>query len=169
MQGSGEAVSIFRLNKKGLSALLLESGQRGFQKLRSLRHPHILACLDGAELETDIVMATEEVMPLRDWLNTRVEKEHKDDQIAWGMHCICSALKFLHESCKQSHNSISLNSIFVTRGGDWKLGGMDVIGNADRGDMFLQQYSFVQELIQVKYQSETEICVYTCTRSQAYT
>eukprot|EP00953_Heterococcus_sp_UTEX-ZZ885_P015172 8544-Heterococcus_DN1.PRE.1 len=124
-RGSGEAVSIFRLNKKGLSALLLESGQRGFQKLRSLRHPHILACLDGAELETDIVMATEEVMPLRDWLNTRVEPEHKDDQIAWGMHCICSALKFLHESCKQSHNSISLNSIFVTRGGDWKLGGMD--------------------------------------------
>lgn len=36
-------------------------------------------------------------------------------KVAWGMHCLCSALKFLHEDCKLYHNNISTDSVFVTR------------------------------------------------------
>ncbi|CAN0460963.1 unnamed protein product, partial [Ectocarpus sp. 8 AP-2014] len=43
------------------------------------------------------------------------------------MHCLCSALKFLHEDCKFYHNNISTDTVFVTSGGDWKLGGMDLL------------------------------------------
>jgi hypothetical protein len=60
-QSTGESVTVFRLAKKATPPLHVEAGQRGFQKLRMLRHPYILACLDGAELDTDMVMATEEV------------------------------------------------------------------------------------------------------------
>ncbi|KAG5189980.1 kinase-like domain-containing protein [Tribonema minus] len=143
-RANGETVSIFRLAKKGTSPLAVEAGQRGFQKLRSLRHPYILACLDGAELDTDVVMATEEVVPLGDWLATRIEAGKKDDQIAWGMHCMCAALKFLHESCKQSHNNVCADTIFVTRGGDWKLGGMDLLSALDGSDNFLQIHQSIQ-------------------------
>lgn len=31
------------------------------------------------------------------------------------MHCLCSALKFLHEDCKFYHNNISTDTVFVTR------------------------------------------------------
>lgn len=31
------------------------------------------------------------------------------------MHCLCSALKFLHEDCKLYHNNISTDTVFVTR------------------------------------------------------
>ncbi|CAN0523568.1 unnamed protein product, partial [Ectocarpus sp. 12 AP-2014] len=43
------------------------------------------------------------------------------------MHCLCSALKFLHEDCKFYHNNISTDTVFATSGGDWKLGGMDLL------------------------------------------
>lgn len=36
-------------------------------------------------------------------------------KVAWGMHCLCSALKFLHEDCKLYHNNISTDTVFVTR------------------------------------------------------
>lgn len=143
-QANGETVSIFRLAKKGAPPLLVEAGQRGFQKLRGLRHPYILACLDGAELETDVVMATEEVVPLTDWLASRIEPGRKDDQMAWGMHCMCAALQFLHESCKQSHNNVCMDTIFVTRGGDWKLGGMDLLSALDGSDPFLMVHQGIQ-------------------------
>lgn len=38
-------------------------------------------------------------------------------KVAWGMHCLCSALKFLHEDCKFYHNNISTDTVFVTRFG----------------------------------------------------
>ncbi|CAM9982216.1 unnamed protein product [Choristocarpus tenellus] len=56
----GEPVSIFRLSFKDCPPHALESGRHGFLKTRTLRHPYVLSCLDGAELETEIVIATGE-------------------------------------------------------------------------------------------------------------
>lgn len=144
-RANGEKVTIFRLTKKPtLSPILLEAGQRGFSKLRALRHPYILPCLDGADLDTEIVMATEEVVPLAEWLANSIETGKKEDQVAWGMYCVFSALRFLHEQSRQSHNNISLDTIFVTKGGDWKLGGMDLLCALDGSDPFLQLHQSVQ-------------------------
>ncbi|CAN0065605.1 unnamed protein product [Pylaiella littoralis] len=128
----GGPVSIFRLDLKTCPPIAKVAGQDAMKSLRTLRHPHVLACLDSVQLETEYVIATEEVIPLMRWVREFCEPSKKDEQVAWGMHCLCSALKFLHEDCKFYHNNISTDTIFVTRrvqllGGDWKLGGMDLL------------------------------------------
>eukprot|EP00903_Cladosiphon_okamuranus_P016041 g14811.t1 len=123
----GGPVSIFRLDLKTCPPIAKVSGQDGMKNLRTLRHPHVLACLDSVQLETEYVIATEEVIPLVKWLRENCEEGKKDEQVAWGMHCLCCALKFLHEDCKFYHNNISTDTVFVTSGGDWKLGGMDLL------------------------------------------
>eukprot|EP00752_Nemacystus_decipiens_P008452 g7555.t1 len=126
-RAGGGAVSIFRLDLKSCPPIAKVSGQDGMKNLRTLRHPHVLACLDSVQLETEYVIATEEVIPLKKWVWAHCEEGKKDEQVAWGMYCLCSALKFLHEDCKLYHNNVSTDSVFVTSGGDWKLGGMDLL------------------------------------------
>ena len=40
------------------------------------------------------------------------------------------ALSFLHTNCKCIHRNICPHSIYVTRSGTWKLGGLEFLGNA---------------------------------------
>lgn len=51
-------MSIFRLILKTCPYFATESGRHGVQKLRTLKHPHVLACLEAAEMEMEIVLAT---------------------------------------------------------------------------------------------------------------
>ncbi|CAN0492965.1 unnamed protein product, partial [Ectocarpus sp. 8 AP-2014] len=54
----GGRVSIFRLDLKTCPPIARVSGQEGMKSLRTLRHPHVLACLDSVQLETEYVIAT---------------------------------------------------------------------------------------------------------------
>lgn len=51
-------MSIFRLDLKTCPPIAKVSGQDGMKSLRTLRHPHVLACLDSVQLETEYVIAT---------------------------------------------------------------------------------------------------------------
>lgn len=51
-------MSIFRLDLKTCPPISKVSGQNGMKNLRTLRHPHVLACLDSVQLETEYVIAT---------------------------------------------------------------------------------------------------------------
>ncbi len=64
-------MSIFRLDKKGARAESVEAGQRCFQRIRTLRHPYILPYVDGTEMEMELVLVTEHVVPLRSYLQTK--------------------------------------------------------------------------------------------------
>jgi SCY1-like protein 1 len=131
-------VTIFRLDKKRNSAADVEAGKRGFLRLRTLRHPHVLACIDGAELDGEVVLATEPVVSLRSWMSVRVVgSESHADAVAWGMYCLCNALRFIHMDCKLAHCNINLDTVFVTPGGDWRLGGMDLLGPMDASNTIL--------------------------------
>ncbi|CAN0270943.1 unnamed protein product [Discosporangium mesarthrocarpum] len=57
-RAGGQPVSIFRVTFKDCPPHVVEGGRHAFQKTRTLRHPNVLSCLDGIELETEIVMAT---------------------------------------------------------------------------------------------------------------
>ncbi|CAN0316212.1 unnamed protein product [Ascophyllum nodosum] len=138
-RSGGEQVSIFRLTLKTCPPIAREAAKAGMQSLRTLRHPHVLACLDSVQLDTEYVIATEKVMPLMQWMREHCEPRKKDDQVAWGMHCLCCALKFLHEDCKLYHNNISTDTVFVNSGGDWKLGGMDLLSPLGGKDYSIAQ------------------------------
>ena len=51
-------MSIFRLTLKTCPPIAGVAGKAGMQSLRTLRHPHVLACLDSVQLETEYVIAT---------------------------------------------------------------------------------------------------------------
>ncbi len=64
-------MSIFRMDKKAANSESVEAGRRGFQRIRTLRHPYILPYVDGAEMETELVLVTEHVVPLRSYLQKK--------------------------------------------------------------------------------------------------
>jgi SCY1-like protein 1 len=121
-QADGAAVSILKLDKVATPRLKLEAAQHGFQRIRTLRHPYILQYLDGAELEKEMVVVTEPVTSLGEWLQS-LGGDMREEQIAWGLRCLLSALHFLSNDCKMTHGLICPDTVFVTRAGDWKLGG----------------------------------------------
>lgn len=122
---SFENVTVFRFTKAD-SIAKAECAQRGIQKLRTMKHPNILAFVDGSELDGSIVMATEAAIPLSVWIEeqqsvTDSDKKQLQQEIVWGFHCIVDALQFIHRTCKFVHGLIHPESIYITRTGDWKL------------------------------------------------
>ena len=63
-----------------------------FQKLRLLRHPHILKFIGVAETERHIRIFTEDVLPLDHCIN-----KLENFEIISGLHNILEAVVFLHE------------------------------------------------------------------------
>lgn len=121
-QADGSEVSIFKLDKVSTPKLKLEAAQHGFQKMKTMRHPYILQFLDGADLDKELVMVTEPVRPVREWVNS-LSGESKDDQLAWGLRCLLSALDFLNATHSLTHGYVCPDTVFVTAAGDWKLAG----------------------------------------------
>ena len=141
-----EGVNIFKFIKTpsapGISKL--NCAQRHWQKLRTLKHPYILAFLDGADIENEaLILVTEECLPLDAWLN-KVSISGSNiandaaivHELLWGFKCILNALTFLHDTCTLSHSYLGLHAIYVTKNGDWKLGSLDLAGNIANYDDF---------------------------------
>ena len=131
----GERVTAFRAN-------LAKLGDRGnlakhaFKKTRTLRHPHILAIIDGQETDMALEVICEAVTPLPDWLRAQREKASPKQLAAvltWGLRCVLEALNFLHTQ-NLCHGLCCAESIFVTESGDFKLWGLDVIASLDGED-----------------------------------
>ncbi|KAJ8910352.1 hypothetical protein NQ315_004968 [Exocentrus adspersus] len=93
-----------------------------FNNLMIYRHPCIVKYVSSWQKNCKFYLAVEEVTPLSHvlpLLNTL--------QICVGLHSILKALHFLHEKASVSHNNICISSIYVTRDGSWKLGGMEYL------------------------------------------
>lgn len=71
---------------------------------------------------SEFFLAVEDVKPLSHILPTL-----NGLQICIGLHSILKALCFLHEKALVSHNNVCVASIYVTKDGRWKLGGMEYL------------------------------------------
>jgi hypothetical protein len=58
----------------------------------------------------------------------RVEYNFIDVEYRYGFSQITDALTFLHVSCRYVHRNVCPSSVYVTRSGSWKLGGLEFIG-----------------------------------------
>ena len=116
-------VSIFRFNKSQTECISL--AQRNWQKLRKMRHPYIVSVLDGIDLEQELLMVTEHVIPLEIWQSRKSSNDATAEEVIWGLKCIIEALDFVHVNCNTLHGYLGPHSIFVAKNGDWKLGAMD--------------------------------------------
>ncbi len=142
-----EGVIIFKFIKTpsapGISKL--PCAQRNWQKLRTLKHPYILAFLDGADIENEaLILVTEECLPLDAWLNKVAASGNNISndaatiqELLWGFKCILNALTFIHDTCTLSHSYLGLHAIYVTKNGDWKLGSLDLTGNISNYDDYM--------------------------------
>ena len=138
-------VSIFKFAKKS-DASNLDFAQHSLQKIKLMKHPKILSCLDSVDDEENIIMVTEKCTPILKWINLHAQKESPEDFhqiIRWGCRCLLEGLDFLHMRCNTIHANFSINSIFVTPDGDWKIGALDLlckIGSFD-DENFLKRYN----------------------------
>ncbi|CAG9537129.1 unnamed protein product [Cercopithifilaria johnstoni] len=95
------------------------------RKLKTLRHPNVLAYLDSTEMNGTFYLITEACVPLKIYITkTKLTDKQRDFVVSWGLFQLMSCLKFLHQEAELSHENIR-RSVYVTESGDWKLGGFE--------------------------------------------
>lgn len=137
-------VTIFIFDKKKQDKLPL--AQNAFKRFKTIRHPNILRYIDGIELETSIYIVTEEVKPLVERLPSI---KTQDNALSWGLYTTAKALGFINNDCNLVHGCLSVNSLFVTKAGDWKLGGLDLISDLNDSEAMWKRYN--GEVLNAKY------------------
>ena len=108
---------------------LLPLARNAFRKLRALRHPNILKFLDGSESDSAIWIVTEPVQSLATGLALLA-----DESKVYGLLHVASALAFLNREGQSVHGGLRTTTVWVTPGGEWKLGGMEVCSRLDEPD-----------------------------------
>ncbi len=79
-------------------------------------------------MPTALHIVTEKIEPLD--LSTTLEARDMDASVTIGLQQITSAISWLNNECKIVHGNLTPTSIFITKGGDWKLGGFDLAAPA---------------------------------------
>ena len=138
-EGEKEAVTIFSFAKKQNADRLIPA-QRCIQKAKTLKHPFIVSYIESAEYDESLVLVTEQCKPLEAWLSENTTKKSAEE-LVWGFRCVLDALQFLHNN-GLTHGYLGLHAIFVTKGGDMKLGALDLVANMTVEDdlAFLRTY-----------------------------
>ncbi|KAL9646531.1 hypothetical protein ABK040_006525 [Willaertia magna] len=121
-RSDGEIVTIFKFDFDSNTPYdKIELAKASLKRLRGLRHPNVISFLDGIELTNTIYIVTEYVVPLQLEINTIRNQLSGLDYISWGFYQIVQVLTFLHGN-NMYHCNINIESIFVDKSGDWKLG-----------------------------------------------
>ncbi|XP_076015669.1 N-terminal kinase-like protein [Genypterus blacodes] len=133
-KASGEPVSVFVYEVSQGSEQQTQLAKAAFKRMKTLRHPNILAYVDGLETEKSLYLVTEQVTPLAAHLKAQTEKGGAGElEVSWGLHQIVKALSFLVNDCHLLHNNLGVWAVFVDRAGEWKLGALDHVA-PEQGD-----------------------------------
>ncbi|GAA5997353.1 hypothetical protein JCM5350_002572, partial [Sporobolomyces pararoseus] len=137
---------------------LLQLAKNSFRKLRSTRHPNVLKFLNGSESDTSIWIITEPVTPLSIVLKQEgLSLESK----VYGLLHLNTALSFLNKmegegGSKSVHGGLRLeNSVWVTKSGEWKLGGIELCTRLDDSQGTI--WSLASNLPDSRYYASPEI------------
>ncbi|KAF9432213.1 hypothetical protein BGZ76_011118 [Entomortierella beljakovae] len=103
----------------------LPLARNAFKKFRTIRHPDLIKYIDGVETESYIYIATDAVTPLQDHLRTEMDP----NLIRWGLYKVANVLKFLTVDASFIHGNIRTSSIFITKSGEWKVGGFELLSS----------------------------------------
>uniref|UniRef100_A0A673WTJ5 N-terminal kinase-like protein n=1 Tax=Salmo trutta TaxID=8032 RepID=A0A673WTJ5_SALTR len=122
----GEPVSVFVYEVSTGTEEQAQLAKAAFKRMKTLRHPNILAYVDGLETEKSLYLVTEQVTSLAAHLKAQSDRGGSGElEISWGLHQIVKAVSFLVNDCHLLHNNLGIWSVFVDRAGEWKLGGLD--------------------------------------------
>nr|XP_040031071.1 N-terminal kinase-like protein [Gasterosteus aculeatus aculeatus] len=131
---NGEPVSVFLYEFAQGTEQQTQLAKAAFKRMKTLRHPNILAYVDGLETEKSLYLVTEQVTPLAVHLKAQADRGGSGElEVSWGLHQIVKALSFLVNDCHLLHNNVGVSAVFVDRAGEWKLGGLDHV-TPEQGD-----------------------------------
>ncbi|KAG5263467.1 hypothetical protein AALO_G00265150 [Alosa alosa] len=131
---TGEPVSVFVYEVSQGTEAQTQLAKAAFKRMKTLRHPNILAYVDGLETEKSLYLVTEPVIPLSTHLKARPDMGGSGElEVSWGLHQIVKALSFVVNDCHLLHNNLGIWTVFVDRAGEWKLGGLDYM-TSQQGD-----------------------------------
>ncbi|XP_032662625.1 N-terminal kinase-like protein [Odontomachus brunneus] len=132
---AGEDVSVFVFDVKNGGEQQLDIARSAVKRLKTLRHPSILAYLDSLETDKMVYLATERVEPLHNRLTRKCNSESASKNelyFSWGIFQITRALNFLNNDGNLRHNNVNLWTVFVNEeSGEWKLGGVEYMTAVD--------------------------------------
>ncbi|KAF9155097.1 hypothetical protein BG015_011065 [Linnemannia schmuckeri] len=103
----------------------LPLARNAFKKFRTIRHPDLIKYIDGVETESYIYIVTDAVTPLQDHLRSDLDP----NLIRWGLFKVATVLKFLTVDASFIHGNIRTSSIFITKSGEWKVGGFEALSS----------------------------------------
>ncbi|KAF9115307.1 hypothetical protein BGX27_008309 [Mortierella sp. AM989] len=103
----------------------LPLARNAFKKFRTIRHPDLIKYIDGVETESYIYIVTDAVTPLQDHLRADLDP----NLIRWGLYKVANVLKFLTVDASFIHGNIRTSSIFITKSGEWKVGGFEALSS----------------------------------------
>lgn len=101
--------------------------RNAFKKLKLIKFPGIITIFDFIENDSNLYIITERVVPLSNYLEVN---NLSNDALVAGLYSIEKSLKFVNEECNSVYGGLNFyNSVFVTRLGEWKLMGFEVVTN----------------------------------------
>uniref|UniRef100_A0A8C6KTQ9 N-terminal kinase-like protein n=1 Tax=Nothobranchius furzeri TaxID=105023 RepID=A0A8C6KTQ9_NOTFU len=131
---TGDPVSVFVYEVSQGTEQQTQLAKAAFKRMKTLRHPNILAYVDGLETDKSLYLVTEQVTPLAVHLKAQAETGGSGElEVSWGMHQIVKAVSFLVNDCHLLHNNLGIWAVFVDRAGEWKLGALDHV-TPEQGD-----------------------------------
>ena len=124
----GSKATLFLCDKKSSRPELVAAARNAMVRLRTLRHPNVLRCLEAVETDSGVYIVTEEVVPLVDyeWDGGVLAQGQGPLCPMWGVYQVLSALTFLVSDCKLEHGAVGPMSVFVTKTGDFRLGSFEL-------------------------------------------
>ncbi|XP_050736477.1 N-terminal kinase-like protein isoform X2 [Eriocheir sinensis] len=130
---NGEEVSIFVCGSgKEANPAHVEAAKAAVKRLKTLRHPCVLTYIDSLESDKQVQLVTEPVSPLLTWLSeSALSPAQRSSAIAWGLLQVTKGLSFLNNEGGLTHHNVCAGSVFVTAGGEWKLGGVEYCCSTD--------------------------------------
>jgi SCY1-like protein 1 len=120
--------------KKNTSKIPL--ARNALKRSKTIRFPDCLKFVDGIETETQIIIGTEQVEPLHNILFHDLDLK----LVCLGIFKLSTTLKFLAEDCRMVHGFVSTSSLFVTRSGEWKLGGFESLTGLQDDQSMIKLY-----------------------------
>ncbi|KAM4018445.1 N-terminal kinase-like protein isoform 2-T2 [Anomaloglossus baeobatrachus] len=125
-KAGGDPVSVFAYEIRPGLEEQTQAAKSALKRIKTLRHPNILAYVDGLETDKCLYIVTEPVTSLGSYIKSRADTGGISElEISWGLHQIVKALSFLTNDCNLIHNYVYMSAVFVDRAGEWKLGGLD--------------------------------------------
>ncbi|KAK8733164.1 hypothetical protein OTU49_006498, partial [Cherax quadricarinatus] len=123
---NGEEVSLFVCDVRDGNTSYLDVAKAAIKKLKTLRHPCILTYIDSLESDKLVYLVTEPITPLLTWLSDdSLTAAHRTTAVSWGLLQVTKGLSFLNNDGNLIHYNVCASSVFVTRAGEWKLGGVE--------------------------------------------